>query len=99
MSTSTTTSAVLYSYQGKYGVTREGAVLAAEPFSARASSVTLARLVFVTDDGHGRMEAINALGFALEPGIPEEQLPICRALLIGRYATAVHLAERLGLLK
>lgn len=93
-------SAILYAYQGKYGITREGAVLAAEPFCAKASSVTLARLVFVTDDGIGGSDVINALGHLLEPGtIKEECLPIVDALLLGRYATAVCIAEKIGILK
>lgn len=92
-------SAILYTYQGKYGITREGAVLAAEPFSAKASSVALARLVFVTDGGIGGSEAVNALGFTLDLDDTEKYQPVCDALRLGKYATAVQLAGAAGALK
>ncbi len=96
----TITSAFLFSYGNKYGATREGAVLAAEPFCTNAKHNVLARLIFVTDDGHGGSDVINALGFLLEPGpIAPDHAPIVDALLMGRYATAVDLAGKLGILR
>lgn len=97
----TITSALLYVYHNHFGVTREGAVLAADPFCQDMRKVHLAVLVFVTDDGVvGAVDTINALGFTLEPGpIREEWAPIRDALLLGKYATAVNLAEAAGILK
>lgn len=93
-------SALLYSYANKYGSTPEGAVLAAEPYCANVAHVSLARMVLVTDNGLGAVDAINALGFALEPGpLAPECLPICNALIRGQYATAVREAQRLGILR
>lgn len=93
-------SALLFRYGNRYGVTREGAVLAAEPCCTDASLVKFASLCFITDDGIGGSDAINALGFILEPGpLREDCLPVYNALLTGRYATAVQQAERAGILK
>lgn len=96
----TIASALLYTYEGKAGVTREGAVLAADPFCNQANRVSFARLVFVTDDGIGATEAIHALGFLLEPKkLNPEHEPIYDALLYGKFATAVNLAASAGILK
>ncbi len=100
MPSDTITSTLLYVYSNRFGVTREGAVLAAEPCCTDFRRAALAVLVLVTDDGLGGTEAINALGFALEPGpIDPSHVAICNALLQGKYATAVLEAERLGILK
>jgi len=100
MPATTVNAAMLYAYGKKFGVTREGAVLAAEPYCTDFRRTSLAILVLVTDDGLGGMEALAALGFAVEPGpMAPAHLPICDALLRGMYATAVQEAERLGILK
>lgn len=90
---------VLYRYKNRYGVTRSGAVLAADPFCQDENETLKAVPCAVTDDGHGGDAAISALGFVLDIGEPEKYLPVFKALVGGEYATAVQEAEKLELLK
>lgn len=99
---STITSALLYHYLTRYGTTAEGAVLAHDPFCNVNSTVRLARMHLITDDGIGGEHAIAALGWILDvqavcPSPEQEEIFTC--LISGKYATAVNLAEKAGILK